>query len=466
MLIQILLIIAVGGLMHAARTFAPGAGAGTSAGTALAIGFFLLTAFFVGKLFAAIRLPRLTGYIVTGLVVGPSLLGLINEGMIADLNLVNGIAIALIALTAGGELNFRAIRPLLRSIILISIIAVVGTMLLLTAVVFAIHPLLGFMDGMTLAQTTVVALVLGVTISAQSPAVVVALRNELSAEGPVARTVLGVVVLSDMVVIVFFAAASSVAKALLGGSAEAGETAVKLAWELFGSLGAGVIVGVLLSLYLAKVKEGTELFLFIVCIVISEVGTRLQFDILLVALSAGVFIQNATAGGKRLIQAIEETSVPVYVLFFAVAGATIHLKVLLIVGIPAAVLILSRAAGFLTGTSIAARLAGAPSAVVRYAGFGLLPQAGLALALAMLFVRTFPSFGEGASALTLGIVGMNEIIAPAFYRWALVRSGEGRPEQTREAAQPAGACKGPPSGAPPPGAAMPPSPTPPAARQS
>jgi hypothetical protein len=83
-----------------------------------------------------------------------------------------------------------------------------------------------------------------------------------------------------------------------------------------------------------------------------------------------------------------------------------------------------RAAALIGGTAIAARTASAPPTVRRYAGFGLLPQAGLALALAMLLARTFPSLGQEAAALVFGVVAVNEVVSPVLFRYALVRSGE------------------------------------------
>jgi Kef-type K+ transport system membrane component KefB len=120
----------------------------------------------------------------------------------------------------------------------------------------------------------------------------------------------------------------------------------------------------------------------------------------------------------------------VYVLFFAVAGATLHLDALAIVGIPAALFVVVRGAGLYYGSRLGARIAGAPPAIQRYAGLGLLPQAGLALALALMFTKTFPEFGAEASALTLGVVALNELLAPAAYRFGLVQAGEaGRLEE-------------------------------------
>jgi Kef-type K+ transport system membrane component KefB len=204
-----------------------------------------------------------------------------------------------------------------------------------------------------------------------------------------------------------------------------------LAWELVGSLVAGVLIGIILAVYLRKIRSGGGLFVLTVCFVIAEVGRRLHFDPLLVALSAGVFIRNATSVGQELHREIEASALPVYVMFFAVAGATIHLDVLAVVGVPAVIFVLVRATGFLFGARIGARFAGAPENVRRHVGFGLLPRAGLALALSMLFAKTFPEFGAEAGALMLGVVAINEVVAPALYRFALVRSGEaGRREAT------------------------------------
>ncbi|HEY8430644.1 MAG TPA: cation:proton antiporter, partial [Sandaracinaceae bacterium] len=337
-------------------------------------------------------------------------------------------AVALIALTAGGEMSFARMRPLLRSIGWITLVAVIGTTVLLAGTALALSPLLPFLRELPWLAAGAAALVLGVTTSAQSPAVVIAVRAETNSDGPVTRTVLGVVILADLVVIVLFALASAACRAVLQGSADVASTAADVAWELFGSMGAGVIVGLVLVLYLSRVRTGAALFVIATCVVVAEVGARLHLDPLITALAAGVVVENTSDKGHLLLEKIASASLPLYVVFFAVAGASIHLDVLPVVGLPALVFVVVRAAGFLGGTRLAARIAGAPPEVARYAGFGLLPQAGLAIALSMLFARTFPELGTDAAALTLGVVAINECIAPVFFRRALVRSGEARPE--------------------------------------
>lgn len=422
---RVVILAAIVGLMTAAASFQAEGQYPIGAGPALAVGYLLLTAFFLGALFHKGRLPKLTGYLAAGILAGHSGMDLLQHDVLDDLQIFTGVAVALIALTAGTELEMRTMRPLMRTILWITLIAVVGGAVVLALTVLALANLLPFLSGMSFVESAAIAMVLGVVMAAQSPAVVVALRTELNADGPISRTVLGVVVIADLVVIVLFAATSTVANATLGGGTTGlGGTILHLLWELGGSIAVGLGVGGLLALFLRRVADGAPLFVIMVAFVVAEVGQRIGLDPLVVALSAGILIRNATAQGDALHHAIEGSSLPVYLVFFAVAGATIHVGVLAVVGIPAAILVGVRGVVFLYGSRLAARIAGAPPEVRRFVGFGLLPQAGLALALSMLFSKTFPSFGAGAGALTLGIVALNEMIAPILYRLALVRSGE------------------------------------------
>jgi Kef-type K+ transport system membrane component KefB len=129
---RLILLLVLAGLMDSVRSFSTDPGLyGGAAGTALAAGYLLLSAFLVGSLFNSIGLPKLTGYIITGIVVGPRVLGLVSEPVVSNLKIFNGVAIALIALTGGVELDLREIRPLLRAINWMIVIAIFGTTVLL-----------------------------------------------------------------------------------------------------------------------------------------------------------------------------------------------------------------------------------------------------------------------------------------------------------------------------------------------
>lgn len=424
---KLLLIVAMAGLMQAVHTVAASSDQ-RLAGSAvtLGIGFVLIVSWALSKLFAQARLPKLTGYMMAGIVAGPFVLAYLDGDVVSGLSQVNGIAVALIALTAGSEIDIRAMKPLLRSVMWISAFAVVGTSLLLWLVTFFMRPLFGFAEAMSTQEWLAVAAVIAVVVASGSPAVVVAIRAETNADGPLSRTVLGVVVLADLVVILLFAIASSVATAIASGHVDPDETLRALAWELFGSIGIGVVIGMLLAIALRLLHKGggADLFVLAVCLVSAEVGRRIHLDPLLLMLAAGMFVENAIGAGEKLRHAYEDAALPVFILFFTVVGASIRMDVIPLVWIPALVLTLVRAVGLIAGNHVAARLAKAPSAVERYGGFGLLPQAGLANALAILVARTFSGYGDQVAALLLGIVALNAVLTPALYRVALVRSGE------------------------------------------
>jgi Kef-type K+ transport system membrane component KefB len=428
--VNVLLLLLLAALTHATRSFSAGGEPGSS-GTSLALGYLLVSGYFAGRLVARFGLPQLTGYLLVGVLVGPSGLALVSDSMVDNLNLVNGMAIAMIALTAGTELQFSKIKPLARTLAAITVFGVLGTVLWLALAVWLARPLFPFIAQLGTAQALSVTLVLSVVVVAQSPAIVVALRDELRADGPVVKTVLGVVVLGDLVVIVLFALASAFARSTFGAGADVLHTLSNLAWEIGGSLAAGVVLGVLLVLYLRKVKVDAALLLLAVTFSIAEVGGRLGLDPLLVALAAGAFVRNASNVGHELHNQLQLSSLPVYVLFFCLAGASLNASLLQQMLAPAMLLSVVRAVGLLAGTRLGAHLAAAPPTVRRFAGFGLLPQAGLAQALALLFNRTFPEFGEGAATLVLSVVMINVLISPIAYRFALVRSGEAGRESDR-----------------------------------
>jgi len=266
---------------------------------------------------------------------------------------------------------------------------------------------------------------LGVVLSAQSPAVVMAMLSETRSDGPVSRTMLGTVVIADLVVIVLFSGASAVVRSLMTGEGDAAGTARAIAWELFGSMGSGILVGILLAYYLRKVHRDASLFVVLLCIIVAEITTRVSLDPLIVMLTAGLVIANfAEPDASSLVHDLQVASLPLYLVFFAVAGTTLHLELLFEFGAIAAILVALRALGFGLGGAIATRQTRSPVEIRRWAWTGLLPQAGLALALALVVQHSFGDWGKGASALLLGVIAMNELLMPIVLRNALLRSGE------------------------------------------
>jgi len=420
--IPLLMLLALGGLMHAARSFA---GASPSGAILLTFGFLLLTAYFAARVVSRIGLPRLTGYLLAGIVTGPYVLGLVDKPMLEQLKVVSGVAVCMIALTAGSELKLAQVRPVAGVLTRLTLFAIVGSMFILGGVVYALRPLLPWLNAMDPTGAVAVAMMIGVALSAQSPAVVMALVSETRSEGPVTRVILAAVVVADLVVILCYAIASTVVGTVTGGGVELVRTVASVGWELLGSVGFGVLVGGLIGQFLRHVSRGASLFAVMICLVVAEIGQRILLDPLIVMLAAGIWLENfSRADASRLLHEFESASLPVFLVFFALAGARIDLFTLYASLGPVAILAATRAVSFFVGGKLATAGAGVDPAVRRYAWFGLVPQAGLALALAILVQKSFPGFGPSASVILFGVVGFNELIAPVILRAILIRSGE------------------------------------------
>ncbi|MCK6587614.1 MAG: cation:proton antiporter [Polyangiaceae bacterium] len=421
----VIVLALVVGLSFAARSFLVDSTAITGSGAALALGFLLLSALQTGRIFHALHLPHLTGFLLCGAVFGPEVIGLITPAMLQDLALVKKVAVGLIALTAGCELNFAKLRPQIKSIGLISLAGLFFAVLCLFPFFFLISGHLEFMRGMTVEQRVVVSLICSNVLAALSPAVVMGILSETRASGPLSELCLSIVVLADLLIAVTFSFSDSVAHAVFPVEGAGGSVFGALAVHILGSIVAGIAVGTIFALYIRRVALRVGLFVFAVCFVVAEAGTALHLDPLLVGLSAGLFLENVSpVSGHEVIHQTETAAMPTFAVFFAVVGAEVHVHAFLAVAPFAVGAAVARAVGIYAGARVGARLAGVPRHIAQRVPFGMLPQAGIALGLAGLVKSSFPGWGEGAATLLLGTIVVNEMLGPVLFRMALERAGE------------------------------------------
>jgi Kef-type K+ transport system membrane component KefB len=419
--IGLLLVLALGGLMHAARTFG---GVGSGAGTELAFGYLLLTAYFTAKVTSRIGLPRLTGYLIAGMITGPYLLELVDHDLTARLTLVKGTAVCMIGLTAGTGLAWARVRAQLGPILRVSIIAVIGTAAVIAGAVFALRPQLPFLAELPDPTAIALAAVIGATLSAKSPAVVLALIDETGSEGEVTDLMLASVVVGDLLTIVLFAIAAAICSATAGGEVDMVATAVSLGWGIGGSSALGILLGLLIGVFVRKVERGHALFATMICVVVATIAPTLRIDPLITMIAAGVALENISrADASVMLRTFDTAALPTYLVFFAVAGAEVHLDEVVALIVPVVILFVVRAGGFFVFGRIGT--AGHPNPAARGAVWvGLLPQAGLALALALLLTQSLGPLGERAAGLVFGLVAFNEMIAPIILRVVMLRTGE------------------------------------------
>jgi Kef-type K+ transport system membrane component KefB len=414
-------------LMSAARSFLPNTETTlVGSGAALAFGFALLSALQSGTIFSGLRLPKLTGYLVFGVLAGPTVSDFLTERMVGDLKTINNVAIGLIALSAGSELNFKVLKPRLRAISAICLCSVTLAMVLLTLAIFAFSVFLPFMKEMSLRDRLVISLVMGVVLSALSPTVTLALTSELGTQGPITETILGVVIVADLAIVFGFASVNALAHSLLGGGGPAeapGWSAVTV--HIFGSILVGIGLGIVLFVYIKRVKVRIALFVFGVCFAVAEAGAKLNLDPLLICLTSGMFIENLTdIGGAELVKGMESAAMPVFAVFFAVAGAGLHMDIFVKVAPVAIVLALVRAGSLYFGSRVGMKIGNVPEDQRKILHYGMYSQSGVAIGLSTLVARSFPVWGVGASACLFGAVMLNELVGPVLFRSALLRSGE------------------------------------------
>jgi Kef-type K+ transport system membrane component KefB len=391
----------------------------------LNLGILLLTAFIGGQVANRLGLSRVTGYIIVGLVIGPSVLGFLSDAEVTDLRPFSGLAIALIALTAGGELNLRRLRGSYRSLASITLVQTVTILLSVGAAVVLLRGSLPFTEGQPWNVVLAVAISFAAIAVASSPSVAIAVITDTKSKGPVSTTVLGVTVLKDVLVIILFAIALSATYSLVEPGAAREGVVADLAREIGGSLVGGLVVGLAIAAYLRWVNEHLVLFTIAMAWIMVEIAAMLHLELLLMALTAGFAIENLLpVEGTRFVEALEAASLPLYAVFFSLAGASVHLAELAEVWVWAFVLVGVRALAIFLGTDWGGRIGGSPDAVRRTAWGAFVSQAGVALGMAELLSREFPTWGAELYGFFVGMVAVHELVGPVMAKWSLDRAGE------------------------------------------
>ena len=292
------------------------------------IGFILLIANVTGSLAASAGLPRLTGYLIVGILAGPSVSGLVFVEAVGELALIDSFALALIALMAGGELKLARLRPHARNILYVTLAVTAVVWGGMTVLILLISPLVPFLSALPLSGTLAVALILGIWAANSSPGLTVAVIEETHASGPLADVVLGVTIVKDVVVIVLFTLTMALVAPLLNPGEQLNSHAlVELGRDVGGALVLGAGLGWVFSIYLGDDQDRSRspmaTFLFAYLMVV--LAERLQVELLLTGVAAGFLIENLSPAGDRMIRGIQSVSVVIFAFFFAVAGARLDL---------------------------------------------------------------------------------------------------------------------------------------------
>lgn len=403
--------------------------AGKNPLTLAAIGFVLLASFSVAELGSALTLPRVTGYILSGVVLGPFVSNILSREVVTEMRMFNTLALGLIAVGAGLELDVRQIAKIWRTLVGTIFLKITVAAGLVGATFYGLQTGLHLLPFEAGAATVALTLILAALSIGTSPAIALAVMNETRARGRLMDLVLGAAVLKDLVVVICLAVAIAVSRSLLGGGSSDESVLVLVSKELGFSILAGGVLGALLIGYIRFVRAEMLLFVAAMILVMSEVGKALHLELLLVFITAGFVVRNFSKYEHELMGPVQLVALPVFVVFFTIAGAGIDLFATWRVLPIALALCAARAVGYFIAARLGGGFGGEGEYVRKNAWLGYLPQAGVTLGLVGLAAQQLPELSDHITALGMAVVALNLLVGPVSLRKALKGAGE-IPEDT------------------------------------
>ncbi len=402
---------------------------------------FLIIAFAaesISKFFTKIHLPIISGLIITGIIVGPYFLKIIPKESIKDLHFLFDISLAFIAYAAGTELYLKELKDDIKSIYLNTLGQFLVTFLVGSVVVYFLADTIPFMKNMSFNTKLAVSILSGTIFVARSPSSAIAIISELRAKGPFVRTVMGVTVIKDVLVVILFSVILSLSINLIRGEDFNYLVFIDILIELLLAVLFGFLLGLLLkwtlSIRIPQLLKG--LLLLAYGFVFYLFSHQLEFlsseylpfvlhiEPLLVCILAGFYITNYTGYRLELQKIVHDIGPPIYVIFFTLTGATMSIDVLKDIWFIAFLLFGVRILAMIVGGWIGGKLANDPPLFTKVNWMPYVTQAGVGVGLATIVSLEFPEWGIQFYTIILGVIVLNQIIGPPLFKYAIIKVGE------------------------------------------
>jgi Kef-type K+ transport system membrane component KefB len=398
--------------------------------TLISLGFILLAAFSFGELTYLFGLPRISGYLIAGIIFGPysdlifrtNLLSIFTDTAISDLKLLNGLAIGLIAISAGGEIVLKDLLNEKKIISLVVLFKLILIPTIITAAILIFSPYIPIFNGIPFNVILITALFTGILMIATSPAATIAVINETGDKSKLSQLVLSTAVIKDIVLVILISLLVTFSNGLL--NPEIGfrsKAIVDGLFEIIFSLAAGIIAAYLIILYLKYVRSEMLIFVLSSVLIISEISKILHLDVLLVFITIGFIVKNFSKYSEDLIDPIKKLSLPVFVIFFTIAGAGLNLNALALTFQLTILVFILRLILVYSSTKIATKLANETPALQNNLWLGFVSQSAMALGFMVYFSTNVSQVEELVVPIIVSIVGMNLLFGPALFKIGIKR---------------------------------------------
>ncbi|MBD3427158.1 MAG: sodium:proton exchanger [Candidatus Omnitrophica bacterium] len=398
----------------------------------LTFGIILLAGYVAGRVANFLKLPKVTGYIIAGVLLEPSVTGLLPQKFMAHSSVVNNFALCIITYAIGGSLSFRKIRSLGNTIWVMTIFESVMTFLMISVGLFFLLPLLTRYAGLSVEPVLFLplAILAGSLGAPTDPTPTLAVKEEYRASGPVTTTILGIGAFDDAMGIMIFSLATAAGAAMVSGSAGGLASAII---KPLGTIFFSILTGGLFALFLLASSRKVQDKGVMVALILGSlfacfgIAQAIGLDELLSTMTFGCVVVNlAKDEDKYFLSVRDYFEEMVFTVFFVIAGANLQLGILKSALAVVIIFVALRVAGKVAGSYTGAVISGAKENVKKYTALGLVPQGGIIVGLALL-LKEQPAFSGMATILLnviLGTTVLFEFIGPLLTEIAIKRSEE------------------------------------------
>lgn len=382
----------------------------------LSLGIMSICSVLVSMLLKKVKLPAVTGYLIAGLIIGPSFSGIVPSEHLEYLSFISDIALGIIAFHIGESFELRVMKKIGKSIMVITFFES------FVAVIFVFTALRLY------TQDTVFSLIVAAIAAATAPAATIMVINEYKSRGPLTNTLISVVALDDLFCIVLYSISVAIAQVLTAESVSVASSIFRPIFEIFGAFALGTILGFLLNYTIKKIRTDVMFALIPMSFVLIGVGIALEagFSSLLTCVALGATVANLSSKSYRVFDTLESVSNHIYLLFFTISGMSLNITVLKSIGIIGLLFIFARAAGKYCGAFFGCTVTKQSKTIRNNLGIGLLPEAGVAIGLASVCAGEFPMYGREIMNLIMAAVFVYELIGPYGTKKILIKSGEAK----------------------------------------
>ncbi len=389
--------------------------------------FILSLALVAGLVFTRVmklvNLPNVTGYLIAGLLLGPSVFNLINGEALESMAIIVKVALGFVAFSIGSSFKLEHLKELGKSVVIITFCQAFAAVILVDIALFI------------MGVPAPIAITLGAIATATAPAATLMVVRQYKAKGIVTNTLLPVVAFDDAIGLMVFSISVALAKVLaMGGVLTVEAALVEPILEIGLSLAVGAGCGIVLALASRIFKSRSNRITLIIAIVFLSLGLSvlLHLSDLLVCMMIGAVYTNGFKEYSKPLDVLDRWTYPLYMLFFIMSGAELNLAVVPTVGAIGVVYIIVRSIGKYGGAALGAMAVKADKNVVKYLGLTLLPQAGVAIGMATIARTELPEYGTLISTVVLCATLIYELFGPVLTRYALAKSGEIKPEMLKQ----------------------------------